>query len=68
MSFVRLLGFRTLGCGCVIGQYRELATSRELTYVEEKGTGCSAQGHRRNHTVSPERLASAASLLSAKAS
>ena len=37
MSLVRLLGFRTLACGCVIGRYRELATSRELTYVEEKG-------------------------------
>ncbi|HTM05398.1 MAG TPA: hypothetical protein VL173_17940 [Vicinamibacterales bacterium] len=68
MSFVRLLGFRTLACGCVIGQYREVATSRELTYVEEKGTNCDSQGHRRNHTVSQERLASAASILSAKAS
>jgi hypothetical protein len=65
---VRLLGFRTLACGCVIGRYRELATSRELTYVEEKGTQCDAQGHRRNHTVSAERLASAATLISAKAS
>lgn len=65
---VRLLGFRTLVCGCVIGRYRELATSRELTYVEEKGTQCDAQGHRRNHTVSAERLASAATLISAKAS
>ena len=34
MSLVRLLGFRTLTCGCVIGRYRELATSREVTYVE----------------------------------
>src|SRR3954468_18509186 len=65
---VRLLGFRTLACGCVIGRYRELATSRELTYVEEKGTQCDAQGHRRNHTVSADRLASAATLMSAKAS
>ena len=65
---VRLLGFRTLACGCVIGRYRELSTSRELTYVEEKGPSCDAQGHRRNHTVSAERLASAATLLSAKAS
>ena len=40
MSLVRLLGFRTLTCGCVIGRYRELATSRELTYVEEKGPAC----------------------------
>ena len=39
MSLVRLLGFRTLACGCVIGRYRELATSRELTYIEEKGAG-----------------------------
>lgn len=60
MSLVRLLGFRTLTCGCVIGRYRELATSRELTYVEEKGPACNAYGHRRNHTIAPERAASAA--------
>ncbi len=54
MSLVRLLGFTTLGCGCVIGQYRELATSREVMYVEEKGATCTQHGHRRNHTV-PER-------------
>lgn len=64
MSLVRLLGFRTLACGCVIGRYRELATSRELTYVEEKGVNCDLHGHRRNHTVSPERLSNAASLAS----
>ena len=63
MSLVRLLGFRTLGCGCVIGRYRELATSRELTYVEEKGANCELHGHRRNHTVSPERLTNSASLI-----
>ena len=40
MSLVRLLGFRTLTCGCVIGSYREVATSREVTYVEEKGPTC----------------------------
>jgi hypothetical protein len=68
MSLVRLLGFRTLTCGCVIGQYRELATSRELTYVEEKGTGCETYAHRRNHTIATERLASGLSHLSAKAS
>src|SRR5947207_1337140 len=26
MSLVRLLGFTTLACGCVVGRYRELAT------------------------------------------
>ena len=68
MSLVRLLGFRTLGCGCVIGQYRELATSRELTYVEEKGVECDMHGHRRNHTVHAERLAAVPILVTAKAS
>jgi hypothetical protein len=56
MSLVRLLGFRTLTCGCVVGRYRELATSREVSYVEEKGGGCDVHVHRRNHTI-PERVA-----------
>ena len=58
MSLVRLLGFTTLTCGCVVGRYREVATSREVTYVEEKGKGCASHGHRRNHTVAADRLAS----------
>jgi hypothetical protein len=57
MSLVRLLGFRTLTCGCVIGRYRELATNRELTYVEEKGQACDTYGHRRNHTIATDRIA-----------
>lgn len=52
MSLVRLLGFATLPCGCVTGHYREVATHREVTYVEEKGQACVVHGHRRNHTVS----------------
>ena len=56
MSLVRLLGFTTLGCGCVVGRYREVATCRELTYVEEKGKCCRSDGHRRNHTVMADRL------------
>jgi len=51
MSLVRLLGFTTLGCGCVVGRYREVATNREVSYIEEKGKTCSAYNHRRNHTV-----------------
>ena len=57
MSLVRLLGFTTLTCGCVVGRYREVATSREVTYVEEKGKTCPSHGHRRTHTVATERLA-----------
>lgn len=66
MSLVRLLGFTTLGCGCVTGHYREIATNREVTYVEEKGTTCNQNAHRRNHTVAPARFGMHA--LSAKAS
>jgi hypothetical protein len=51
MSLVRLLGFTTLACGCVVGRYREVATSREVAYVEEKGKTCGSHYHRRNHTV-----------------
>lgn len=68
MSLVRLLGFRTLLCGCVIGRYREVATNRELTYVEEKGTTCELCSHRRNHTIASERFVAAAVPLAARAS
>jgi hypothetical protein len=53
MSLVKCLGFATLPCGCVIGRYREVASHREIVYVEEKGPACAVQGHRRNHTVMP---------------
>jgi hypothetical protein len=66
MSLVRLLGFTTLGCGCVTGRYREIATNREITYVEEKGLACDSTQHRRNHTLASAR--SALSVLSARAS
>jgi hypothetical protein len=62
MSLVRLLGFTTLTCGCVVGRYREVATSREVTYVEEKGKTCGSHGHRRNHTVAVDRLLSPVAL------
>jgi hypothetical protein len=40
----------------VVGRYRELATRREVSYVEEKGGDCDVHIHRRNHTI-PERMA-----------
>ena len=64
-SFVRLLGFTTLGCGCLVGRYRELATSREVNYVEEKGNACKTHGHRRNHTLL-DRVSSAPMLSAVK--
>ena len=69
MSLVRLLGFKTLTCGCIIGRYREVASSREVSYVEEKGKTCGNHGHRRNHTVVADRVAPASSIgLASKAS
>ena len=69
MSLVRLLGFTTLACGCVIGKYREVATSREVSYIEEKGQSCRTHTHRRNHTISVDRFASVAPItLTSKAS
>lgn len=63
MSVVRLLGFATLPCGCVVGKYRDLASTREVVYVEEKGAGCESPAHRRNHTVTPERERFAATVV-----
>jgi hypothetical protein len=51
MSLVRLLGFATLTCGCVVGRYLELAGNREVVYVEEKGGECASHLHRRNHAI-----------------
>ena len=57
MSLVRLLGFTTLSCGCVSGLYHEMATAREITYIEEKGSSCGHSGHQRNQPVAPNRVA-----------
>jgi hypothetical protein len=57
MSLVRLLGFRTLACGCVSGRYLEIGVNREVQYVEEKGATCGQSGHQRNQPLSPERVA-----------
>jgi hypothetical protein len=67
-SLVRLLGFSTLTCGCVVGKYREVATSREVAYVEEKGLNCGHHGHRRNHTMTPDRQSAAPIALNSRAS
>jgi hypothetical protein len=39
-----------------------VASSRELAYVEEKGVACGSHGHRRNHTVAADRLATVSSI------
>jgi hypothetical protein len=65
MSVVRIIGFATLSCGCVVGRYRDVASTREVVYVEEKGLTCESHAHRRNHTVSAERERFAAVTLTA---
>ncbi len=69
-SVVRLIGFATLPCGCVVGRYRDLGSTREVVYVEEKGPVCESPAHRRNHTVSAERerYAAVVPVLAARAS
>ena len=57
MSLVKLLGFTTLGCGCVLGRYREVGTNREVAYVEEKGVACQQRSHLRNQPLSADRVA-----------
>jgi hypothetical protein len=57
MSLVRLLGFKTLGCGCVSGRYRDVSSNREVTYIEEKGSSCGQSGHQRNQPLSADRVA-----------
>jgi hypothetical protein len=51
MSFVRLLGFGTLSCGCVVGRYLEFPARIEKMYVEEKGQACPHSTHRRHYVV-----------------
>ena len=55
MSIVKLLGFETLGCGCVVGHYRDAGTVSVVTYVEEKAVTCGDASHRRNHAMMTRR-------------
>ena len=34
-----------------------MASSREVTYIEEKGTACAIAGHQRNQPLSADRVA-----------
>ena len=60
MSIVKLLGFETLNCGCVVGHYRDAGTISVVTYVEEKAETCADASHRRNHAVMARRQRAAA--------
>ena len=62
MSLVRLLGFSTLACGCLVGRYLELSGHREVVYVEEKGGACAMHAHRRNHAIPRARVSESAPL------
>ena len=62
MSIVKLLGFETLGCGCVVGHYRDAGTVSVVTYVEEKAVTCADASHRRNHAMITRRRRSVAAV------
>ena len=57
MSLVRLLGYKTLQCGCVSGRYLEIGVNREVHYVEEKGAACPQPAPQRTQPLSPDRVA-----------
>lgn len=67
MSIVRLLGFETLTCGCVVGHYRDAGTISVVTYVEEKATTCGEASHRRNHAIMSRRRRASAPATAAAA-
>ena len=52
MPLLRLLGFATLECGCLVGRYGEMAVDREVDYVEAKSSACNRHDHQRNYTLS----------------
>jgi hypothetical protein len=52
----------------VTGRYREVATHREIVYVEEKGHTCAHVAHRQNHTLTSARFTQSAALPITKAS
>ena len=53
----------------VYGSADEVATNREVSYVEEKGKTCGSHAHRRNHTIVSDRLATVTAIaLASKAS
>ncbi len=56
MCIVRLLGYTTLSCGCLIVRYRDKATDEESIYVEAKGTRCFNPDHHRNGQLPTVRL------------
>ncbi len=68
MSLVRLLGFTTLHCGCLVGRYRDVTANREVVYVEEKGANCQSHTHRRNHTIPDARASVSPALAAVRAS
>jgi hypothetical protein len=49
----------------VTGRYREIASHREIIYVEEKGQGCVDSAHRRNQTLAPARFGAQAPMTKA---
>ena len=57
MPLLRLLGFARLGCGCLVGRYREMVVDRSVDYVEEKGCACTCHDHQRNEQVPGPALA-----------
>lgn len=68
MSIVKLLGFETLTCGCLVGHYRDAGATTPVTYIEEKATTCVEATHRRNHALVARRRPTAPPAMAVQAS
>ena len=55
MPLFRLLGFTRLACGCLVARYREATANRTVSYVEDKGAGCTCIDHEHNHLALTDR-------------
>ena len=60
MLLFRLTGFATLGCGCLVGRYRDPSHDREPDYVEQKGYRCHLIDHSRDATIVSDALPTSA--------
>ena len=51
MSGLKLLGFVTLDCGCLVGRYSHPAINAHVDYIEEKGRRCTNEQHQDDQVV-----------------
>ena len=51
MSLLRMIGFASLSCGCLVGRYHNSSLDCELDYVDQKGQRCNLVEHSPDSSV-----------------